>query len=791
VDESDLDINVPAPSMQISFRVSDFLVSAEDSAGSAIVRLRIDSIRSVPKAVTAATLHWDEKVHPWDYGIAVRFPGGRVVQLGVGSFVFDEPYQLRWDGSVRLFLPAGAVREILKEGSAIELEVWRDLNEDFQGFGLTDTAVALTTARGELSSSDFTKPGQSRFVGEVALITREPGRESIRIPDSAKVEDEVETKKVGGKLVVVKKTPARASTVRKKPKRVASAKDKKQVKVVQTALAELTDADGFDGKQLLSIDMAFDHSLVVKPLVPKATRRPLDIVGERTKVTGAGHHLGGASAEFRTVIHDIGSEIAVAQKVRQERQLRDPSYPEGLQHILDASTSWVTSQERLKNAMTEVFRELCVARAASTEEEMVTLRQALLVYLQEQVQQEYTDIFPDAKQKGDERPFLIAQSEEAESCGQPVMAAAFLEEVLALDLHDAESWWLYAHLQLKHNDIGRAEECLRRGLTCDPEHVNLGLGFASMLARQQRFHDAIAFLKPLPAADEFLGKVALDILHSLANLPNPDQPLKLSDEELVSTALAFLDLGDVVFSEQLIAQLQMRNGETAEVLFLFGKLFHQLGDRAKAASFLKRSIDLDHSGKALIELGDVDFERERWSSAVSLYTVGIEKTPNLAASSRLGQAFLALGRAKEAEAVLATCSPQSANTLLNLALAAIGLGKLRQADELLARASVVNPRDPRIWITMGELMAKLGRPEDAEYCEVRAAGVKTAVSAVVSAGGSRAALGALAVEETPAPAAAAAAPEPAAPAPASKPALLGGMLQGATGVISAAVAAPE
>ena len=227
-EDGEFDASVTAPTMHVSFDVTEPLLSAEESQGSAIMRLRVDSLRNLPNAIIQSTLHPDDHVHPFEYTVGMAFPGGRVIQVPGGNFVFEDPPIIRWDASTRVFVPAQAVQEMLEDGANIDVEVWRELGEDFQHFPITDTTAPFITGRSVLPTSECTKPGQSHYAGDIP-INKLQSETPIRTTESPPAGDDADGR--NSKTKSMKKPSSRNQ--KRKARRPVTAKDKKQIKVLQ------------------------------------------------------------------------------------------------------------------------------------------------------------------------------------------------------------------------------------------------------------------------------------------------------------------------------------------------------------------------------------------------------------------------------------------------------------------------------------------------------------------------------------------------------------------------------
>ncbi|KAK8863490.1 Cilia- and flagella-associated protein 70 [Tritrichomonas musculus] len=709
-EDGEFDASITAPSIHVSFTLNEPLLSAEESDGSAIMKLKVEKLINLPLAIVKSSLYdeADNKVHTFDYIVAFKFPCGRVLQLVAGTYTFDDPPVVKWTMSPRVFLPAESVKALLEEGANVQIEVRRETNEDYSAFQMNDTIAALVTGHGCFDDSEFTKPGQSHFLCEIPINKMNPEDEPIRVPDpNAQVEEPADQKK--GKQAAQRKVASR--NTKRKPKKTPTAKDKKQIRVVMSQWSELKENDGFDGHSLLFVDLQFSHALVLKPLVPHPTVKPSDLCRKNPETRS--HRLQEATNQYREAVQRLAYEIMNAQKTRQDCQLAIPDFPEDLTPLLNKMPSYHVALEKLRIAITYTFSEFSLAHQPQSEKQMQTLLSILPMYLHDEVAKQLPQIFIPARQPSNPREFLIKESEEAELMNRQEAATELLEELLAMDLSDADAWWLYSCLMLRHNNLARAEECVRRGLTCDPNHLKLSILFASLLTRQEKYTEAIDFLKSAHFMERIV-EVVIAILCGLANLPN-SKPAVEPNESPLQFAQELLEMKDVVFTEQLIAQEQMAKGETAEVLYMFGRLHYQLHDFSKAVSFLSRAVLLNKTADALLLLGHIEFERERYQDSVKWFTEGLEMKFEQRAALRLGFIYLKTKDYLKAESILFKCSPQSASVLLGLSIASINMNKFRQADDLLNQATVINPRHPDVWANLALFSLKMERSEEAHH----------------------------------------------------------------------------
>lgn len=708
----EFDASTTAPSLHISFELSEPLISKEDSEGSTVMKLRAEEIKGLTKAILSSTLHQDDQVHPFDYNIAFKFPCGRIITLPPGRFCFTDPPSIKWDTVPRLFLPSASVKSILEPGAMVYFEIWREVNEDFSSFGINDIVSPLISGRGSFSCTEFTKPGQSHFAGDIS-INRMEGGGSIRQADVVIPADDIELKKKGS---VAAKGKLSSRSSRRRTKRVATAKDKKQLKVLAQVFSELTPSDGYENGTFITVDLQFSHAIVLKPLVPHPTIKPSDLVQKNPLPYS--HKLEQATRDFREAVQRLAGEIITAQNERSEFQLAVPDFPDDLVPLLSKEPSYHVALEKLRLAITNTFSEFSLAHAAQSETHMKQLQSILPFFLHDELVKQLPDYFIKSKKPVELSLFLKREAEEAETMGRHEAASELLEELIALELDNAESWWLYSKLMLKHGDLSRAEECVRRGLACDPNHLSLSILFASLLTRQEKYFEALDFIK-LANFRVREVEIVISILNGLANIPNPD-PVLHDNEEPLSVASYFMDLMDVVFAEQLIAQEQMKSGETVDVLLSFGRLHYLLRDFVKSVSFLQRAVKMEKNPDGLLLLGHVEFERGRYEESASWFEQGLSMQFEQRAAMRLGFIYIKQGDYLKAEGYLFQCSPQSATVLLGLGITSMKLEKYKQADEFLNYASVVNFRHPDVWAYLALFSKKVDRLDEAEHAASKA-----------------------------------------------------------------------
>ena len=249
--------------------------------------------------------------------------------------------------------------------------------------------------------------------------------------------------------------------------------------------------------------------------------------------------------------------------------------------------------------------------------------------------------------------------------GDAKHATTLYRQALALGPDTATLREDYGVAYLQESDLDHALEQFRAGLVLEPDnpHLHYDLGLAYKLK------DNLAAAIP-----EFERAEGLE-----PTLPDPSYTLGVIHMQQGEFAEAATEL------EKTVA-LQPANSAAWAVL---GSVYKEDGDPAKAAGALRQAISLDPSQPST-----------RITLAALLAQGG-------------DQAGAAAERRQAADLSRAAVSRQRASFALKSGQALLARGKLKEAEAQLQTAIQAEPRDPAAHLALAEVLARLGREADA------------------------------------------------------------------------------
>jgi tetratricopeptide (TPR) repeat protein len=361
--------------------------------------------------------------------------------------------------------------------------------------------------------------------------------------------------------------------------------------------------------------------------------------------------------------------------------------------------------------------------------------------------------------------------------GQPDQALQAYEEALALAPGDADALLGLAQAYalrgggVDQADFANAEARLKRAAQLAPGNVNVTLALGDLYTAYGR-HDGAAeqYRQALAAQpDDPLaqGRLASALLAAGELEAALQEQIKLVDLKpgdrgaLLGLAVTYRALGQPDDAEAAYSQLLQQNANDPVVLVALGDLQVEQGLAAEAVALYQQALDssadpltaaqaADQLGKAYLRLGQVDraqgiaedllrdqpaldrgylllgsiYEAQGdLEAALAIYQQGISQAGSaLALQLRLGEIYLRLGQAAEAQAVyeaLTKSAPRSVDAFVGLARSHIAqlpdLQALRTdwAAQALRSALRLNPNATAAHSAQGDLYSALQRPDDA------------------------------------------------------------------------------
>lgn len=162
--------------------------------------------------------------------------------------------------------------------------------------------------------------------------------------------------------------------------------------------------------------------------------------------------------------------------------------------------------------------------------------------------------------------------------------------------------------------------------------------------------------------------------------------------------------------------------------------------RKQAEELLTRTCQPDEAARAHLTLGCVHEHESNWEAAIASYRQVLARDPEDTAvkyfgNNNLGYSLIQLGRFDEAEdycLAAVDVDVHRHNAHKNLGLVYQGQGRWLDAALSFLTAYELNPRDPRAWHHLGQVLA--ARPALLKQSESLRAGVEAMQKAIVEGG---------------------------------------------------------
>jgi protein O-GlcNAc transferase len=161
------------------------------------------------------------------------------------------------------------------------------------------------------------------------------------------------------------------------------------------------------------------------------------------------------------------------------------------------------------------------------------------------------------------------------------------------------------------------------------------------------------------------------------------------------------------------------NPTFAEVYYRLGTIYGELEQHDEAASAYQSAIRLDPDNVTChCALAELFLEQNKPADAVVPAKEAVRLNPDLADAYLLLGCALHSDSATFAEAAAAYAKslqlkPDQFVALANLGDIYLGMGKLEEAQEVLVKARLINPNDPKLRALLGETYRRANKREDA------------------------------------------------------------------------------
>ena len=374
------------------------------------------------------------------------------------------------------------------------------------------------------------------------------------------------------------------------------------------------------------------------------------------------------------------------------------------------------------------------------------------------------DIFTYSDGEADERLWMIANLLGSENDKQAVLD--IMEKLVVSQNNSPGALYAFAHVAAKLEDLERSRELLEETLAQAPDNDNAALSYISILQRLGREQEALAWLEQQLAKREEndfnLRMAYARLLMEFRQFDKAVDQFELlagrepgNPDVLYALGLLYLQSNRLDDSETLFKKLSTRENLTDVANYYLGRIAeekrrydeasawyqgvhngeHYFDAQVRLAMLLARKGEVDearnHLGsirqqsgqQALIIVqaeGELLVQAERYEEAIAVYSEALEDQYDADLIYARAMAAEKIGRLDMLETDLRTIlrhEPDHAQALNALGYTlADATDRLTEAYELIKKALALGPSDFYILDSMGWVLYRLGRLDEAvEY----------------------------------------------------------------------------
>ena len=374
------------------------------------------------------------------------------------------------------------------------------------------------------------------------------------------------------------------------------------------------------------------------------------------------------------------------------------------------------------------------------------------------------DIFTYSDGEADERLWMIANLLGSENDKQAVLD--IMEKLVVSQNNSPGALYAFAHVAAKLEDLERSRELLEETLAQAPDNDNAALSYISILQRLGREQEALAWLEQQLAKREEndfnLRMAYARLLMEFRQFDKAVDQFELlagrepgNPDVLYALGLLYLQSNRLDDSETLFKKLSTRENLTDVANYYLGRIAeekrrydeasawyqgvhngeHYFDAQVRLAMLLARKGEVDearnHLGsirqqsgqQALIIVqaeGELLVQAERYEEAIAVYSEALEDQYDADLIYARAMAAEKIGRLDMLETDLRTIlrhEPDHAQALNALGYTlADATDRLTEAYELIKKALALRPSDFYILDSMGWVLYRLGRLDEAvEY----------------------------------------------------------------------------
>jgi len=464
--------------------------------------------------------------------------------------------------------------------------------------------------------------------------------------------------------------------------------------------------------------------------------------------------------EYRSQIASIARQILSDIREYSSASSVPGSFTSSVMYQMNKNGKYSQYHEQLKNAVIRVVREKYLKTTNFTsDQELKTFLEVLYVFLMEEM---HASLNETVIQNAPPKPEPIASLQELR------YAAQFAEKMDNLD--EAESLWSELLARDEANSLhweGLARTCLTRG---DPEKAAEALHQAISLDHSAVWTMILAAVLAKERGNITQAKILLS--RAAANPDSEDQTVKESNpsnvleraiayilisnlhtDELEDQLAKFASLesdrlckkidtalpGKAIFliaaemfacsavrgvSQKMLAQYIASLGQKpipGQALLLRSKLEMWSGELNLALETITAATKVDHKNPTIwAQMGHIYLKMKKFSEAKEalVRTVAYEDESDdpVIVNVRLAQLLAEEKKWKDARKhyLLACEKCPTATSWLGVGITSLRMGQLREAEDALAEANLLDPKNATVWAYLSLLCLQTGRKLEAE-----------------------------------------------------------------------------
>jgi len=330
---------------------------------------------------------------------------------------------------------------------------------------------------------------------------------------------------------------------------------------------------------------------------------------------------------------------------------------------------------------------------------------------------------------------LIAGREALERGDYP-RAELFYREYLKQHPNSAEGLSNLAVVLARREKFDEAVATYRKALSADPKLTQIYFNLAVAYLRSEQYGNAVSaldqFLKSYPAdnrARELLGICLVETGDLRRGIGELEKVLAADPHDvsaIFALAGAHIRAGDQARGQQLFEELEKGNAPPAQVHLLQGLVYYRAREYERAEKEIRSVLEYDpQSGPALAALGRLRLLRADEASAIEYFEKALKVAPQDAESNYyLGVLFdrkgqVAQGREHLNRAI--ALRPSYPEAMYTLGRIEFRSSNFKAALPLLERATKYAPNEDVIHLLLARTYQALGQQEKAklEFAEVR------------------------------------------------------------------------